>query len=65
VQEILQKVPDVPEVVQQVVVEGAEGNPFYAEELVKMLIEDGAIVTGRRSGTSSWSGWRRFGCRRP
>jgi class 3 adenylate cyclase/tetratricopeptide (TPR) repeat protein len=44
--EILQNVRDVPEAVQQLVVEGAEGNPFYAEELVKMLIEDGAIVPG-------------------
>jgi class 3 adenylate cyclase/tetratricopeptide (TPR) repeat protein len=46
VQEILQRVRHVPEEVQQLVVEGAEGNPFYAEELVKMLIEDGAIVSG-------------------
>jgi len=56
VQEILQRIPDVPDrrsvqrgalqAVQQLVVEGAEGNPFYAEELVKMLIEDGAIVPG-------------------
>jgi class 3 adenylate cyclase len=44
--EILQNVPEVPEAVQQLVVEGAEGNPFYAEELVKMLVEDGAIVPG-------------------
>jgi class 3 adenylate cyclase/tetratricopeptide (TPR) repeat protein len=44
VQEILQKVHELPEAVQQLVVEGAEGNPFYAEELVKMLIEDGAIL---------------------
>ena len=25
---------------------GAEGNPFYIEELVKMLVEDGVIITG-------------------
>ncbi|HNS51574.1 MAG TPA: adenylate/guanylate cyclase domain-containing protein [Anaerolineae bacterium] len=46
VREILQKVPEVPEAVAQLVVEGAEGNPFYAEELVKMLVEDGVIVPG-------------------
>jgi class 3 adenylate cyclase/tetratricopeptide (TPR) repeat protein len=46
VQELLQKVHDIPEAVRQLVVEGAEGNPFYAEELIKMLIEDGAIVPG-------------------
>jgi oligopeptide transport system substrate-binding protein len=28
------------------IVEGAEGNPFYVEELIKMLIEDGVIVPG-------------------
>lgn len=46
VQEILQKATSVPDELQQLIVEGAEGNPFYAEELVKMLIEDGAIVPG-------------------
>ena len=25
---------------------GAEGNPFYIEELIKMLVEDGVILTG-------------------
>jgi class 3 adenylate cyclase/tetratricopeptide (TPR) repeat protein len=46
VEELLHKVRDTPEAVQQLVVEGAEGNPFYAEELIKMLIEDGVIVPG-------------------
>jgi len=44
VEEILQKVPDPPEALRALVVEGAEGNPYYAEELIKMLIEDGVIV---------------------
>ena len=44
--EILQKVPDAPEELREMLVEGADGNPFYLEELVKMLIEDGAIETG-------------------
>jgi predicted ATPase len=27
-------------------VDGTEGNPFYVEELIKMLIEDGVILRG-------------------
>ena len=46
VDEILQRVPQVPASLQQMLVDGAEGNPYYAEELVRMLIDDGVIVTG-------------------
>jgi class 3 adenylate cyclase/tetratricopeptide (TPR) repeat protein len=44
--EILKLVDQVPPELRELVVEGAEGNPFYIEELVKMLIEDGIIVKG-------------------
>ena len=44
--EILQKAKDVPTELRDLIVEGAEGNPFYVEELIKMLIEDGVIVHG-------------------
>jgi ABC-type oligopeptide transport system substrate-binding subunit/class 3 adenylate cyclase len=44
--EILQKVDDIPTALRDMIVEGAEGNPFYVEELIKMLIEDGVIVHG-------------------
>jgi predicted ATPase len=44
--EILQRVDQVPDNLRTLVVEGAEGNPFYVEELIKMLIEDGVIVRG-------------------
>ena len=43
VEEILQKMDVVPEALRELVVEGAEGNPFYLEELVKMLIDEGVI----------------------
>ena len=46
VDEILQKVVHVPDDLRTLVVEGAEGNPFYVEELIKMLIEDGVILRG-------------------
>ena len=43
VDEILQRVDDVPDALRELIAEGAEGNPFYIEELVKMLIEQGVI----------------------
>ncbi|HEU5104076.1 MAG TPA: tetratricopeptide repeat protein, partial [Roseiflexaceae bacterium] len=44
--EILRRAPDVPAALIDLVVGRSEGNPFYLEELIKMLIEDGVIVTG-------------------
>ena len=44
--EILQKVDHVPDTLTELVVAGAEGNPFFVEEVVKMLVEDGVIVKG-------------------
>jgi class 3 adenylate cyclase/tetratricopeptide (TPR) repeat protein len=46
VSEILQFVDQVPLELRELLVSGAEGNPFYLEELVKMLIEQGVILTG-------------------
>jgi hypothetical protein len=45
VAEILRKVPNVPSALVDLIVTRAEGSPFYTEELIKMLIEDGVIVT--------------------
>ncbi len=45
IDQILQKVEDLPEALRTLIVENAQGNPFYVEELVKMLIEDGIIIT--------------------
>ena len=44
VSDILQKVLDVPVALQDLIVSKAEGNPFYLEEIIKMLIQDGVIV---------------------
>ncbi len=46
VDEILRKVPDLPTAVRELVVGGAEGNPFYVEELIKMLIDARVIQPG-------------------
>jgi ABC-type oligopeptide transport system substrate-binding subunit len=44
--DILRKVDGVPDSLSELVVTGAEGNPFFVEELIKMLVEDGVIVKG-------------------
>lgn len=46
VSEILHLLKTPPPILIDLISARAEGNPFYAEELVKMLIDDGAIVTG-------------------
>jgi class 3 adenylate cyclase/tetratricopeptide (TPR) repeat protein len=47
VEDVLQKVSNIPEELRELVVTNAEGNPFYVEELIKMLIEGGVIVKGQ------------------
>ncbi|MCP4417244.1 MAG: AAA family ATPase [Chloroflexi bacterium] len=47
--EILQKLPEIPTDLSELIVERAEGNPFYVEELIKVLIEDGVIIAGQES----------------
>jgi predicted ATPase/class 3 adenylate cyclase len=41
---VLQKVQELPETLRDLIISNAEGNPFYLEELIKMLVEDGVIV---------------------
>jgi class 3 adenylate cyclase/tetratricopeptide (TPR) repeat protein len=48
--EILQKMPEVPIALSEMVIGIAEGNPFYMEELIKMLIDEGVIIAGE----SAW-----------
>jgi len=46
VEEILRRARGVPPQLREMVVGGAEGNPFYVEELIKMLIDQRVIVPG-------------------
>jgi tetratricopeptide (TPR) repeat protein len=46
VEEVLTALGVVPQAIGAVVVDRAEGNPFFVEELIKMFIDDGVIVTG-------------------
>jgi predicted ATPase/class 3 adenylate cyclase len=43
--ELLQRLPSVPEALTSLLTRHAEGNPYYLEELVKVLIDRGAIRT--------------------
>ncbi len=49
VDEILQKVAAVPEDLRRLITRSAEGNPFYVEEVIKMLVDDGVIVRGEEA----------------
>ena len=46
VDDILQKVESIPPMLRSLMINNAEGNPFYMEELLKMLIEDGVVTKG-------------------
>ena len=43
---ILRKVAHVPPPLRDLIVDNAEGNPFYIEEIVKMLIDQKVIIPG-------------------
>lgn len=45
VNEILRHTLGVPSELEDLIVKRAEGNPFYIEEVIKMLIQDGVIIT--------------------
>lgn len=45
VNQILKLIPNSPAILQDLVVSRAEGNPFYLEELIKMLIDTKVILT--------------------
>ena len=49
VAEILKQAKKIPGELRELVVSGAEGNPFYLEELIKMLLEDGVVIPGEET----------------
>jgi class 3 adenylate cyclase/tetratricopeptide (TPR) repeat protein len=50
--EVLQQAGHIPDELMDLILARADGNAFYVEELVKMLIEDGVIETGE-----AWDAW--------
>ena len=53
VEHVLRRLVEVPEALRELVVSNAEGNPFYVEELIKVLVEDG-IVLPSSDGHGPW-----------
>lgn len=49
VADILRRVPEIPAQLLELLAGRAEGNPFYIEELVRLLVEDGVVVPGEKS----------------
>ena len=49
VDEVLQCVDEVPAALVDLIIDRTDGNPFFVEEVVKMLIDDGAIVVDPES----------------
>ncbi len=49
--ELLKEVREIPAALRELISGRAEGNPFYMEELVKMLVDEGAI----EAGESCWT----------
>jgi tetratricopeptide (TPR) repeat protein len=43
--DLLQKIPEPPKALRDLLVERAEGNPLFMEELVRLLLEDRVIMT--------------------
>ncbi|WP_169448556.1 ATP-binding protein [Ornithinimicrobium pekingense] len=46
VREVLQRVEDLPAWVGSLVADAAEGNPFFVEEVIAWLVDNGTISTG-------------------
>jgi len=57
--ELLKKLPEIPAALRELLTSSAEGNPFYMEELLRMLIDQGAIQTGQTGQTGQTDGaWK-------
>jgi class 3 adenylate cyclase/tetratricopeptide (TPR) repeat protein len=52
VRAILDRVRRLPASLMDLITKQAEGNPYYIEELINVLIDDGVIVTG--NGQQAW-----------
>lgn len=43
--ELLNRMKEIPVALRELIANSADGNPFYMEELIKMLLDEGAIVS--------------------
>ncbi len=51
---LLQRLSNTPAELCELITRSAEGNPFYMEELIKMLIDDGVIVVDESDVEGCW-----------
>ncbi len=51
--DVLQHASPVPEFLVELIAQRADGNPFFVEELIKMLIDDDVIIPGEAD--TAWS----------
>ncbi len=49
--EVLHGLPQIPETLSKLILESSGRNPFFVEELIEFLIEEGAIVRPETQGT--------------
>ena len=54
-QALLQRLDGVPQKLNELIVGGAEGNPYYMEELVRRLIDDGVIGIDSTAAGPRWT----------
>ena len=60
VRELLKKVEEVPVELRDMIIDRAEGNPFFAEELIKSLIDDHVILKGEEVWTLDMARFRQI-----
>lgn len=46
VESLLRRAPQIPQALRELIIGGAEGIPFYIEEIIKMLIDQKVIIPG-------------------
>ena len=51
IREILRNVKDLPAAITGLILSSSDGNPFYVEELIAMLVENGVIIPGEDEWT--------------
>jgi class 3 adenylate cyclase/tetratricopeptide (TPR) repeat protein len=47
VESLLRRAPEIPQALRELIIGGAEGIPFYIEEIIKMLIDQKVILPGQ------------------
>ena len=57
VDDILRQVDNLPDSLRDLIVDTAEGNPFYVEEMIKLLIDQGVIVRDPASNSADSKPW--------